>query len=156
MTQTLVAIQSVAFPGKYIRLDASGLTSFQPAGGGKVGTQTYIGTYETFILRNFPDGLYSFESSVFPNTFLRLDGASVKAGELVGPGGGTVNAQFGSFDLEKFHIRSKDSGTVEAKGIVGIESQHYPGRFLRMGGDDIVNVQGVFKTNEEFKVLVVG
>jgi len=153
----LVAIQSVQFPNHYVRLDGNGVTSFTNAGGGTVNTQTFIGTYETFTLVVNGDGTVSFKSTVFNNVFIRLDAGAVAAGQLVPPGGGTVNAQFTAHSWEKFKIHKKADPAGKYQGVVGIESAGFPGRYLRLDGNaNKVNVQGVFKTYEEFKILVVG
>jgi hypothetical protein len=153
----LVAIQSVASPNHYVRLDGQGVTSFTGSGGGTVNVQTFNETYETYTLVVNDNGTVSFRSTVFNNVFLRLNSTGVTAGELLGPGGGTVNAQYTARSLEQFKIHKKDAQPGTYQGIVGIESAADPGRYLRLDASkNIVNVQGVFKTLEEFKILVVG
>lgn len=147
----LVGIRSKKY-GKWLRLDATGSTSFQSAGSGAAVTQSFIEGQETFYLIENTDGTVSFESTIFRMAFLRLDGSKVPAGELTEPGGGVVNAQFGSSTLERFKIVKKGQD-----GIVGIESAAFPGRFLRMDGDkNVVNVQGQMLTLEELAIVVVG
>ena len=153
----LVAIESVASPNHYVRLDGQGVSHFLPPGGGTVNTQSFIGTYETFTLVENNDGTVSFRSTVFNNVFIRLEGNEVEAGKLLPPGGGTVNAQYTALTLERFKIHKKADPAGKYQGIVGIESAASPGRYLRLDGNaNKVNVQGVFKTLEEFKILVVG
>ena len=153
----LVAIQSVQFPNHYVRLDGQGVTSFTGSGGGTVNTQTFIGTYETYTLVVNDDGTVSFKSTVFDNVFLRLDATGVTAGQKLGAGGGTVNAQYTARSLERFKIHKKDDPAGKYQGVVSIESAASPGRYLRLdGAENKVNVQGVFKTYESFKILVVG
>ncbi|EDR01504.1 uncharacterized protein LACBIDRAFT_291363 [Laccaria bicolor S238N-H82] len=153
----LVAIESVASPNHYVRLDGQGVTSFTGSGGGTVNTQTFIGTYETYTLVVNDDKTVSFKSTVFDNVFLRLEATGVAAGQLLGPGGGTVNAQFTARSLERFKIHKKDDPAGKYQGVVGIESAANPGRFLRVDvSANKVNVQGVFKSLEEVKILVVG
>ena len=153
----LVAIESVASPNHYVRLDGSKVTQFLPPGGGTVNTQSFIGTYETFTLVENKDGTVSFRSTVFNNVFLRLDGNGVDKDKLYPSGGGTVNAQFTALTLERFKIHKKDDPAGKYQGVVGIESAAYPGRYLRVDVKaNKVNVQGVFRTLEEFKILVVG
>jgi len=150
-----VAIQSVQFPNRYVRLDGQGVTSFTGTGGGKVDTQTYIGTYETFTLVVNTNGTVSFKSTVFNNVFLRLDATGVAAGQI--GSGGIVNAQFTAHTWEQFKIHKKPGPVGTYQGIVGIESAAFPGRYLRLDGNaNKVNVNGVFGAYEEFKVLVVG
>jgi len=154
---TLVAIRSVRFPDHYVRLDGQNVTSLTGGGAGKVNTQTFVGTYETFILQRNNDGTVSFGSTVFNNVFIRMHGSEVQADTIVTGGGGVVNAQFTAHTLEKFNIRKKENPPGQYKGVVGIESAATPGRFLRLDGSTgIVNVQGGFKTYEEFEILVVG
>ncbi|KDR79522.1 hypothetical protein GALMADRAFT_1363997 [Galerina marginata CBS 339.88] len=154
---TLVAIRSVQFPNRYVRLDGQGVSTLTGPGGGKVNTQTFIGTYETFILQLNDDKTVSFGSTVFKDVFIRMSAAGVPQGENVTGGGGTVNGQFTARTLERFHIHQKADAPGQYKGVVGIESVESPGRFLRLDGNaGLVNVQGVFKTYEEFEILVVG
>jgi len=72
----------------------------------------------------------------------------------------SVNAQYTVYttcSLEQFKIHKKDDPAGMYQGIVGLESAASPGRYLRLDGSvNKVNVQGVFKTYEEFKILVVG
>lgn len=154
----LVAIQSVKFPNHYVRLDGQGVTSATGGGGGTVNTQTFIGTYETYTLVVNANGTVSFKSTVFNDVFLRLDGTGVAAGQDLANGGGVVNAQFTARSYEQFKIHKKADPAGTYQGIVGIESAAFPGRYLRVDGsaNNKVNVQGVFKTYEELKILVVG
>ena len=147
----LVGLRSKRY-GKFLRLDGTGLNKFQPSGGGTAGTQSFIEVQETFYLIENTDGTVSFESTGFAKVFLRLDGSGVTAGVITPPGGGVVNGQFGSITLERFKIVKKGRD-----GIVGIESNSFPGRFLRMNGDkNEVNVQGQLGPSEEWEILVVG
>lgn len=148
-----VALRAIE-SGRYLSLDGNGVKSFIGSGGGKAITQTYIGSWETFILHIFPGDIVAFESSAFPHVFLRLDAPNLPAGSLVGPGGGTVNGQWGCYTSEKFHIKPKEASGQDRKGVVGIESDTFQGRYLRMEGNT-VNVQGVMKKNEEFELLIV-
>ncbi|KAH8834661.1 hypothetical protein DL96DRAFT_1456528 [Flagelloscypha sp. PMI_526] len=149
-----VAIRSVQ-SGKYLSLDGRGITTSAQGGAGTAFTQTYIGDWETFILHTLPENIIAFESAHFNNVYLRLVAGNVAQGSLVGPGGGKVNGQWGCASREKFHIKRAD-GDKGKKGIVGIESQSEPGRFLRIQGDaNVVNVQGKMGIMEEFEVLIV-
>ena len=152
-----VAIQSVRFPNRYVRLDGTGVTSITASGGGTVSAATFIGTYETFTLVVNSGGTVSFKSTVFSDVFLRLDGTGVAAGQNLPNGGGRVNAQFTARSFERFKIHPKPGHAGTFQGIVGIESAAFPGRYLRLDGSTgTVNVQGVFEAYEEFKILVVG
>ncbi|KIJ95510.1 hypothetical protein K443DRAFT_682957 [Laccaria amethystina LaAM-08-1] len=153
----LVALQSVKSPSSYVRLDGNGVTVPTNGGGGAVNVGTFVGTFETFTLVNNDDGTVSFKSVVFIDVFLRLDGAKVSQGQNLASGGGVVNAQSGAGPYEKFKINQKANDPGTYQGIVGIESFGFPGRFLRLdAAAGVVNVQGVFETLEEFKILVVG
>ncbi|KIL59685.1 hypothetical protein M378DRAFT_996318 [Amanita muscaria Koide BX008] len=158
MAVTRVALHSKAFPGKYLRMDGQGVVKFIGSGGGTVNTQTFIGTFETFTLERHSDGTVSFRSTVFNDVYLRLDGSKVKQGDKLPDGGGVVNCQFGSLTAEKFKIvQKKPANPNQYAGIVGIESNEFPGRFLRVNGaKDQVNVQGSMGSFEEWEILVVG
>ena len=138
--------------GKFVRMNGAGVDHFQSAGSGTVDTESFIEAQETFYLIENTDGTVSFESTAFPKVFLRLDGTGVPPGVITPPGGGVVNGQFGSITLERFRIVKKGRD-----GIVGIESDSFPGRFLRMDGEqNVVNVQGELAPLEEWEILVVG
>ncbi|MEU1285061.1 hypothetical protein [Kitasatospora sp. NPDC005856] len=118
-----VAIQSTFFPNIYLRMDGTGVTTATDNGGGKVNCQYGIGPLTTYKVRPQADGSYSFESTAFPNVFLRMDGNGVPTTMA---GGGTVNCQFGIGPWEKFKART------QADGSFSFESAAFPGIFLRM------------------------
>ena len=95
-------IESLAFPGKYLRLDGNGVTKFEGAGAGIVNCQAVAKTHERFRLHKQDDGTYTIESVHFPNVFLRMDATGFTA--YSGGGGGKVNCQFGAQYMEKFRI----------------------------------------------------
>lgn len=97
-----VAIESVAFPGVYLRLDGSGVVVPSGSGGGTVNAQSTVGPWEEFWSRRQPSGNVAFESAAFPKVFLRLDGTGVAA--PTGSGGGVVNAQYGVGAWEEFRL----------------------------------------------------
>src|SRR5437868_1985794 len=102
-----VGLESVAFPKVSLRMDGSTLTSSAGSGGGKVNCQYGEAAYEMFYVRDQPDGSVALESAAFPNVFLRMDGSTVKS--YSGPGGGTVNCQYGAPGLyEKFFLALGD------------------------------------------------
>ena len=152
MALPLVALRSVEVK-QFVSLNAP-LTKREDAGGGVAGLQPHIESWETFKLHRNSDNTVSFESSQFKNVFLRLDGNGVAKGELIPAGGGIVNGQFGSYSYEKFKIHRKEGPQQKFAGIVGVESNQFPGRFLRCSPGK-VNVQGVMKTNEEFELIFV-
>ena len=93
----IYTIQSVAYPGVYLRMDGSGITQFNSSGKGTVNLQ-YGATsnYEKFrIVFNagkFP-GMFSFESKVSPFVYLRTDS-----------GKSVVNCQYGTRSFEMYTI----------------------------------------------------
>jgi len=151
---SLVAICSAEFPGRYLSLEAFDVDRPSWPGGGKVTTNTFIDTCETFVLHNHRDGSVSFESFAWPGVFLRLDGNGVSEG-FSSAGGGTVNAQYGCMLWERFHIRRKETPREQQVGIVGIESKVFRNRFIRVT-PDVVNVQGQFTSYEELHILTIG
>ncbi|KAF3384073.1 hypothetical protein DPV78_012825 [Talaromyces pinophilus] len=154
-----VSIESQQFPGSYLRIDGTGVTTFSGSGGGTVNCQNYVGTYETLVIVNYPeDNTFSLLSSVFPNVYLRMDGSEVKSGETYPSGIGTVNCQFGSQSYEKFRLEDQDDGS---KAIVSAE---FPNAYLRMenetskggsAGAGIVNCQSYVGTYEKFKIHII-
>jgi len=125
-------IESVQFPGVFLRMDGDSIISFIGMGAGTVNCTWGAGPYEKFNIAPLPDGSYTIGSRQFPNVFLRLDGTGVS--QPTGPGGGHVNLQWGHGNasaFEKFHLRDQGDGTY------AIESFHFPGVFLRMDGNGI-------------------
>jgi len=66
-----VNIGSVDFPGVFLRMDGTGVTSFSADGGGTVNCQFGAGPWETFTLRSDGANVY-IESVAFPNVCLRM------------------------------------------------------------------------------------
>lgn len=97
-----VAIASVQFPGVYLRLDGSGVTTATDNGSGVVNCQLGLGPYEKFRIESQPDGTVAIASVQFPGVYLRMNGSGVSA--FTDPGGGMVNCQFGVGPYEKFKI----------------------------------------------------
>ncbi len=95
------SIQSVAFPGVFLRMDGSGVTAFSASGGGVVNGQFGAYSAEKFSIQSEDVG-YSIQSVAFPGVVLRMDGNGVNA--FSGSGGGVVNAQFGVGPWEKFKL----------------------------------------------------
>ena len=147
----VVAIQSSIYRGKYVTLDASGLTSPAEAGAGTAGVATFVGPYETFQLINNSDGTVSFACTAFKNVYLRADGRGV----CCPPGVGVVNAQFGLGPQEKFFLRRPEKSGRNYNGSVGLELAAFPGRFLRLC-DSNLHVQGWMRGHEMFEIMVVG
>lgn len=94
-------IESVKFPGVFLRMDGSRVHSFAGTGAGIVNCQFGAGDWERFKLNSLNDGSYTIESVAFPNVFLRMDGnnPSQKEGDY-----GNVNCQYGADSYEKFYL----------------------------------------------------
>ena len=88
------AIESVQFPGVFLRIDGRNLTADNPIGG-VVNCQFGVGPWEKFKVTVHQFGM-SIESVQFPNVFLRMDSDSCSKPNPSGCG--TVNAQYG-FDM---------------------------------------------------------
>jgi hypothetical protein len=97
-----VALESVAFPHVYLRMDGTGVTSLTSSGGGTVNCQYGgAGAYEKFRVLDQADGSVALESVAFPKVFLRMDGSGVTG--FAAAGGGKVNCQYsGPARYEKF------------------------------------------------------
>ena len=152
----MVTFESVAFPGVFLRMDGNGVTAPTGPGGGKVNSQFGARSYEKFELVGQPDGTFAIASVVFKNVFLRMAGNGVTA--PTGPGGGTVNCQFGTRSYEKFYI------VPQGDGLISIASQAFPGVYLRLDGRGVtapsgpgggtVNCQFGVGSYEKFKLTV--
>jgi hypothetical protein len=103
-----VNIESAQWPGVFLRMDGTGVTSPDGAGGGVVNCQFTAGAYEKFNIVNQADGTVNIESAQWPGVFLRMDGTGVTSPE--GAGGGVVNCQFTAGAYEKFNIVNVSSG----------------------------------------------
>ena len=129
-------LESVQFPGVYLRMDGNGLTaSTGPGGAGTVNCKYgAAGPWEKFRLCN--DGCnYSIGSVQFPGVYLRMDGNGVTT--PVGSGGGTVNCQYGVGPYEKFKFAYNGSD-----GSFSVESVQFPGVYLRMDGSGVTSGSG--------------
>eukprot|EP00731_Ephydatia_muelleri_P029668 Em0021g191a len=58
----VVTIESVQFPGVFLRMDGGSVTSFNGAGAGTVNCQYGAGPYEMFVLRAYSGDQFSIES----------------------------------------------------------------------------------------------
>jgi phospholipase C len=97
-----VAIGSVQFPGVYLRLDGTGVTSRMPNGGGVVNAQFGAGSTERFQVQPQDDGSVAFLSAKFPVVYLRLDGTGITQPDP--NGAGVVNAQYTAHEKEYFRL----------------------------------------------------
>ena len=153
----MVTIESVAFPGVYLRMDGGSVTSFSGIGAGTVNCQYGVGPYEKFVLRAYNGNQFSIESLQFPGVFLRMDGSTVTVPN--GAGGGVVNAQFTAGPYERFAVRQT------SEGMYCFESVQFPDVFLRMEGSSVkdfsgsgggrVNCQKGVGPWEQFKIRVI-
>ena len=100
----IYTIQSVAYPGVYLRMDGSRVTTFDGPGGGTVNLQYGVSDEEKFkILYNGEKGMFCFESLKYPFVFLRTDVSQ-----------NVVNCQYGAFKWEMYTIRSVCASTMNA------------------------------------------
>lgn len=94
-------IESVKYPGVFLRMDGSGIRGFAGSGAGHVNCQFGASDWEHFKLHEQNDGSYTIESVAFPNVFLRMDGNNRSGKE---EDFGTVNCQYGASTCEKFYL----------------------------------------------------
>lgn len=99
------SIESIAFPGIYLRMSTYGVNA-QTTTGGTVNCQINAngGGDETFKFRLQADGSYSVESLSGPNIFLSMDGAGVSS--YTAQGGGKLTCKYNANGgaQEKFKI----------------------------------------------------
>ena len=107
-----VVIESIKYPGVYLRMDGSNVKSFAGAGAGRVNCQLGADMWEHFKLHEQEDGSYTIESAAFKNVFLRMDGNNASSNPS---GFGVVNCQFGAQSCERFYLVS-DSNDLLEKG----------------------------------------
>jgi phospholipase C len=118
-----IGIQSTFFQNIFVRMDGTGVTALTDNGGGQVNCQYDMGPLTTFLVHPNADGSFSFESTAFPNVFLRMDGNGVPTTMA---GGGTVNCQYTAGPWEKYIVVPQPDGSVS------LESQAFPGICLRL------------------------
>ena len=89
----IYTIQSVAYPGVYLRMDGSGMSQFTQPGGGVVNCQ--FGAEKFRIVYNRSDyvGMFSIGSQAFPFVYLRTDGIN-----------SIVNCQHGAYFNEMYTL----------------------------------------------------
>lgn len=93
------AFESVAFPGRYLRMDGRNVPS---SGGGTVNCQYGVSDWEKFYIVPQGNGTVAVVSKAFPQIFLRMDGKGVTSGQP--NGGGVVNCQTAVGPYEKFEL----------------------------------------------------
>jgi Papain-like cysteine protease AvrRpt2 len=126
---TPIMICSAAFPNVYLRLDGTGMTSFNGNGGGTVNCQYNVDAYAKFKAHPQADGSICLESVAFPNVYLRFDGSGVTA--PTDYGGGWVNCQYTAGDFEKLKPHTQSDGSVSFEGAT------FANVYLRMDGSGV-------------------
>lgn len=124
---TPITILSTTFPSVYLRMDGSGVTTWNGSGSGIVNCQFGAGPYEKFKVLPQADGSFAFASATFSNVYLRMDAAELPK-IPGGPGGGTVNCQVNVGTHETFKL------LPQAGGSFSFESTFFPNSFLRLVG----------------------
>lgn len=147
---TAFVIESVQFPGVFLRMNGSGVTKPTAPGGGQVNCQYGSGAYEHFYFDKISNGIFSIRSRQFNQVCLRMNGPANQ-----------VNCQYGiGGPYEKFRLRHVSGN------IYGIESVQFPGTYLRMDGSGvtkpvgsgggIVNTQNRLASYEKFRIYAPG
>lgn len=147
---TAFVIESVQFPGVFLRMNGSGVTKPLAPGGGQVNCQYGSGAYEHFYFDKISNGVYSIRSKQFNNVALRMNGPANQ-----------VNCQYGvGGPYEKFRLRHVEGN------VYGIESVQFPGTYLRMDGSGVtkpvapgggtVNTQNRMASYEKFRIYAPG
>lgn len=151
----LVAIESVAFPNRFLRMDASNVNQSNGGGAGTVNCQYYpssaippqpnIGNYEVFEIipiPQVPNGGYALRSVNFSNAFLRIDGSQVNQTE--GSGSGSVNCQYYASGVYPATPQDYEILVVEyviEANAYYIRSGPFLTAYLRMDGSGITEFQ---------------
>ena len=91
----IYSIQSVKYPGLYLRMDGSGMTRFDDNGGGVANCELGVYSYEKFRIVYVAGGEYhgkfTIGSQAFPFVYLRAHGD-------------IINCQYGALSCEKYII----------------------------------------------------
>lgn len=155
-----VAVESLATPGVFLRMDASGLTK-PGQEGGVVNCQSFAGPYEKFRLAPHPDGggAVTVASVAFPGVVLRMDGAGVH--KFAPEGAGKVNGRVGALSYEAFRVVEANDNwnprvvdvrrAFEAVRAEGERSQYY-GSFI-IGNAVKDHIQGMSAYGDYFVVV---
>lgn len=94
-------IESVEYPGVFLRMDGSNVKSFSGSGSGSVNCQFNAAEWEHFRLLEQKDGSFAIESVAFPNVYLRMDGDNPLGKD---DDFGIVNCQFNVGSYECFYL----------------------------------------------------
>jgi len=109
-------IESVEYPGVFLRLDGSSVKSFSGSGAGSVNCQFGAAEWEHFRLRDQKDGSFAIESVAFPNVYLRMDGDNPQGKD---DDFGIVNCQFNVESYECFYFVNRiEMPTAEKLGDI--------------------------------------
>ncbi|KAF8462109.1 hypothetical protein BDZ91DRAFT_797385 [Kalaharituber pfeilii] len=135
---TYVAIKSGHWGEKYIQMTND-----------RVRVAKSIGPTETFELVRHPNGMVSFKSTCFPDTYMSAEAFNVRPG--VRNYGGSVTCSNTCGSREKFWIH------WPADARVGIEPVDFPGRFLMLNGNylEAIRLQGIRSNWETFYIICV-
>lgn len=139
-------IESNHFNRVYLRMDGSGITKNESAGGGSVNCRRGFGPSVQFKFHLCPDGTFTIESVQYPGVFLRMDGSGIK--RMSDNGEGHINCQFGAYAWEHFKFHEQKDGTYT------IESVAFPNVYLRIDGQaGIANCQFGASIYEHFRII---
>jgi len=120
----ITGFESVAYPGVFLRMDASDLPR-NPQGGGKVNKQFGQSYYELFTIRRQTDGSIAIESYAFPQAYLRLS-KGLKPGPTA-----VVNCRLGLGDSEKFRL--EEPPLLPRLRILSYNTHLMQGSFIDLG-----------------------
>ncbi|KFY83123.1 hypothetical protein V498_08288 [Pseudogymnoascus sp. VKM F-4517 (FW-2822)] len=146
MGVTRVSIRSATFPNCYLRMDGTGISTYDDQGAGRVDCQSFAGPMETLMIHTSDDtpNEFAIGSSYFEHVYLRMDATTFTQASAIG--GGVVNCQYSINTWETFRFVPQPDGTK------AIESVHFPGMFLRMDGTMKANSDGYGGVNCQMSV----
>jgi endonuclease/exonuclease/phosphatase family metal-dependent hydrolase len=122
----VTAFESVAYPGVFLRMDATELNR-DPRSGGKVNKQFGQAYYELFTIKPQSDGTVAIESVPFPGVYLRL-----LKGRDPGPTA-VVNCHFGVGESERFRFETPPA--VPRLRVLSYNTHLMDGSFIHQGID---------------------
>jgi len=124
--------------GRYLSIDAKGMSAYAQAGAGAVSSTTTLGPLSTLWIECYSNGTCSIRAPNAPGVYLRLDNPNNAV--FNGGGVGVANCQYWKEGTpgnsrEVFALRTQTDGSC------AIESVSQPGNFLRMHEGGVVNLQ---------------